>query len=603
MDQNNGADDEMMDSKKRKRRAGSNHNNPLSNARKVQVGDKQQQMQNSKANIKAQGLWHRKSGAGFDLFVQYYGGQPIGVVVTGMEDQQEQAGAGAGTSNNNNAGNKNGATNQPTKAALAPAGKSRAAKRRQKKKGKGPLNNMTEETATSTDAATPFQSEATSTSTSKSKFTDLDLELNSKSPLVQALAKHSDCRHLTPLIAALSTPLPLTFRFRTHYDPSDKSDESREHLERVEIVKDKLLSRHMHSQIVAPIPYDPTETTFQAHVISKFQLSKAAPELKALLMESTANGCIARQELGSMLPVIALAGGKFLKRGSRVLDLCASPGSKTLQALEHVVQVTAATVKGRVVANDLHPTRLESLKAAVARSGLPPTYTDRITYANFDASTFPTPKSGRLFDAIMADVPCSGDGTIRKDPHVLPLWTPDTGTALHKLQVRILKRALELCQVGGVVCYSTCTLNPVEDEAVVAAAIQAKSKSKYKLVEFPTSVLPGFIRHKGVCDWKVAGYKTEGSTPANKSDKEDESDNDLDNENENDLDSDNDFGQLKWYENYKDAREDDMANCQESLWPNPEYNHETLHMELCTRLWPQDQDTGGFFVALIQRLS
>jgi 16S rRNA C967 or C1407 C5-methylase (RsmB/RsmF family) len=437
---------------------------------------------------------------------------------------------------------------------------------------------------------------------------------------------------LTSLISALIKPLPLTFRFRTPYDTHhDKSDASREHLERVEIIKDKLLSRSMFTNMVAPVLYDPTgDTIYQAHVISKSTLTKAAPELKTLLMESTANGCLARQELASMLPVMALTGGNFLKRGSRVLDLCASPGSKTLQALEQVVMVqemtakndnggvttssTKATMKGRVVANDLHPTRLESLKAAVARSGLPEAYTNRITYANFDASTFPTPKSGRLFDVILADVPCSGDGTIRKDPHVLPLWTPDTGTALHKLQTRILKRALELCQVGGVVCYSTCSLNPVEDEAVVAAAIQAKTKSKtstpnYKLVEFPTSALPGLIRHNGVCDWKVAGYKSEANNTMtntannNGSDKDDESD---DNGNLDvliDNDNDNDFGQLKWYDNYKDACDDDMANCQESLWPKPDYNQETLHMELCTRLWPQDQDTGGFFVALIQRLS
>ena len=71
----------------------------------------------------------------------------------------------------------------------------------------------------------------------------------------------------------------------------------------------------------------------------------------------------------------------------------------------------------------------------------------------------------------MPDIPCSGEGTVRKDRHVLPLYTLKTTNELHRLQVRILVRAIPLVKVGGVVSYSTCSLNQLEDEAVVAEAL------------------------------------------------------------------------------------------------------------------------------------
>ena len=66
-------------------------------------------------------------------------------------------------------------------------------------------------------------------------------------------------------------------------------------------------------------------------------------------------------------------------------------------------------------------------------------------------------KSHKPFDCIIADVPCSGDGTIRKDGRILPSWTPSIGNSLHSTQLKILKRALILVKTGGVVCYSTCS--------------------------------------------------------------------------------------------------------------------------------------------------
>lgn len=72
------------------------------------------------------------------------------------------------------------------------------------------------------------------------------------------------------------------------------------------------------------------------------------------------------------------------------------------------------------------------------------------------------------FDRVLCDVPCSGDGTLRKAPDIWRRWTANNGNGLHALQLRIALHSAHMLRVGGRMVYSTCTFNPVEDEAVVA---------------------------------------------------------------------------------------------------------------------------------------
>ena len=501
-------------------------NNPLSSARK-DVG----------------GLWHRKSGAGYHLFLSYYGNQPPGVVTT-KEDFDKYQSRATGVALPQGSGEK------------AVMGNSRAAKKRRRKKNGTKHNSSMDVNATMSTSTT------TTTLPTQEDF-------DASHPLIQAFNSESNkYPHLTNFIYALSRPLPLTLRIRQH-EAADSSEFT------------QTLAEHF-TDFVAPVAYDPSKRIYQSVPgtnLCKFNLGHKSPELKEIVVDASMNGTLARQELGSMLPVLCLVATGAMKSGSKVLDMCASPGSKTLQALEIVVSSDKAK-KGRVIANDVHPKRLDSLREAIHRSGVPSELTERVTYTNFDASIFPFPKSKKLFDAIICDTPCSGDGTIRKDPHILPMWSPRTSNELHGLQLKILSRAMKLIKKGGVVCYSTCSLNPIEDEAVVSAALRemnADNGDSYQLLDWPKELLPGFTRRPGVDDWKVAFY------------------------NENNLEKDDDdFGSLSFYDSYEDAEEAEISEATTTFWPDSTNKSQSLHR--CSRLLPQDQDTGGFFVALIKRI-
>lgn len=516
---------------------------------------------------KAESLWHRKSGAGYHLFVEFYAKHLAAVCVSssssssgileyqGQHDNNKET-SDSRTTNSPGEQQTSSLTRKSLSGQTPGQGLSRAAKRRKKKKG----ISVTEEhnnTTTKTKAAIGDESEA-----HKKSHTNQDLW-----KAFQEKFRHDSLGSdpsFRSFLVALSNPLPLTFRLRQ----GSLDSKVQRHKIHQEIT-------FKFGSLVESVPFD--EAIYQAKksatILSKDTLSRTAPELKEFLIAQTQQGILARQELGSMLPVLALAKGGWIKSGSRVLDLCASPGSKTLQALEIVGS------SGRIKANDVNESRLNALKEASARSGMP--HVDRIKYTMHDASKYPIPQ--RLFDAIICDVPCSGDGTIRKHAHILPGWTPNTSNALHALQVSILQRAIQCVKVGGIVSYSTCSLNPVEDEAVVCAALisnlnDEKTGVKVKLEKWPA--MEGFRARPGVKSWLVADYDPQqNGVNAN------------DNENEEPT--------LRWHGSYEDAVKNGMKDACQTMWPREDCPDDIAR---CMRLFPQDHDTGGFFVALIKRL-
>jgi 16S rRNA C967 or C1407 C5-methylase (RsmB/RsmF family) len=174
--------------------------------------------------------------------------------------------------------------------------------------------------------------------------------------------------------------------------------------------------------------------------------------------------------------------------------------------------------KGVIVANDLTGVRLAALGINLQRCGVRNVLMTRMS-------------GGRIrdieFDRVLVDAPCSGTGTIRKSLKTVEMWNPKLASYLAKTQKQLLKTGFNLLKPGGTLVYSTCTLEPEEDEGVV----------DYLLKEFDDA---------SVCDIKLDIKRSE---------------------------------------------------------PVVSFEGKTYSEEVkkCLRIWPQDNDTEGFFVAKIMK--
>ena len=148
-----------------------------------------------------------------------------------------------------------------------------------------------------------------------------------------------------------------------------------------------------------------------------------------------------------------------LKESDRFLDICAAPGNKTAQALE--TPITA-------VACDLHRHRLEGLQSL------------NIPLVQLDAEK-QLPFAPASFDKILIDVPCSGTGTLGRNPEIKWRLVPDDLEALATTQRAILRNALAVLKPGGRAVYSTCSLEPQENKAVVERVLALLPE--YELVQ------------------------------------------------------------------------------------------------------------------------
>ena len=165
------------------------------------------------------------------------------------------------------------------------------------------------------------------------------------------------------------------------------------------------------------------------------------------------------QEVSSMMSVIALN----VKPGDLVLDIAASPGSKTTQI--------AATMenKGSLIANDLKIDRIKILNANLERCGV---MNCIITRNDGVGLCVRAGKSGFKFDKILLDAPCSGEGTLRSSPKTFLMWNPKMIDKLGRMQKKMFASALQCLKVGGELVYSTCTHAPEENEAVIDFALK-----------------------------------------------------------------------------------------------------------------------------------
>src|SRR3989338_4087739 len=218
------------------------------------------------------------------------------------------------------------------------------------------------------------------------------------------------------------------------------------------------------------------------------------------------------QEAASMMPPIVLEP----KEDEIILDMAASPGSKTTQIAQYMNN------RGILVANDYTTDRMKPLSINMQRCGITNAIITLMQGQWFHNANV-------KFDRILVDAPCSGTGTIRKSLKTLRIWNPNMVKRLSITQKQLLETAFNILKNNGTMVYSTCSLEPEENEAVVDFLL-----NKYENAELEEIKIKHLKKSSPIMSFEDKNY------------------------NEN--------------------------------------------IKKCLRIWPQDNDTEGFFVARIKKL-
>uniref|UniRef100_A0A8C0TMW6 tRNA (cytosine(34)-C(5))-methyltransferase n=1 Tax=Canis lupus familiaris TaxID=9615 RepID=A0A8C0TMW6_CANLF len=365
-------------------------------------------------------------------------------------------------------------------------------------------------------------------------------------------------------MGALREPLPATLRI-TGYKSHAKEilhclkNKYFKELEDLEVDGQKV-------EVPQPLSWYPEELAWHTNLSRK--ILRKSPQLEKFhqfLVSETESGNISRQEAVSMIPPLLLNAHPHHK----ILDMCAAPGSKTTQLIEMLhADMNVPFPEGFVIANDVDNKRCYLLVHQAKRLSSP-----CIMVVNHDASSIPRLQidvNGRkeilFYDRILCDVPCSGDGTMRKNIDVWKKWTTLNSLQLHGLQLRIATRGAEQLVEGGRMVYSTCSLNPIEDEAVIASLLE-KSEGALELADV-SSELPGLKWMPGITHWKV--MTKDG----------------------------------QWFAEWEDVPHSRHTQIRPTMFPpkDPE-KLQAMHLERCLRILPHHQNTGGFFVAVLVKKS
>ncbi|MFD1587140.1 RsmB/NOP family class I SAM-dependent RNA methyltransferase [Halorientalis brevis] len=175
--------------------------------------------------------------------------------------------------------------------------------------------------------------------------------------------------------------------------------------------------------------------------------------------------------------------------GERVWDACAAPGSKTTQLAAMMED------SGLLVATDNNLGRISALRSNAERLGVTNVGITREDARNHSLK----PWDGEEYDRALVDVPCSCEGTIRKNPDTLDEWSFDHVEGIAGIQKGILRRAIQATREGGTVVYSTCTFAPEENEAVLDHAL---AEEDCEMVPFDLDLESA----PGITEWQGRTY-------------------------------------------------------------------------------------------------
>ncbi|XP_055298794.1 tRNA (cytosine(34)-C(5))-methyltransferase [Sitodiplosis mosellana] len=359
------------------------------------------------------------------------------------------------------------------------------------------------------------------------------------------------------LLETIRSDLPATFRLSGSKNTAKRL---------LEIIRNEFFTKYVSESIVenvkkAPIclPWYPNQMAYQLELSRKdIRRSESHYKLHNFLIAETDAGSISRQEAVSMIPPLVLD----VKPHHKVLDMCAAPGSKTAQLIE-ALHADEAIPSGFVVANDVDNNRCYMLVHQAKRLNSP-----CFVVVNQDSSCMPafrTPEGSILkFDRILCDVPCTGDGTMRKNPDIWKKWHLGNALNLHGTQYRIARRGAEMLDIGGRLVYSTCSLNPVENESVLHRLLK-DAEGALELVD-GSELVPGLKYAPGISYWELSDKNCE-----------------------------------KFYKTFDEVPKELHTQIRPQMFPPSADEVAKYSLDKCMRILPHFQNTGGFFVAALTK--
>ncbi|DAZ93787.1 TPA: hypothetical protein N0F65_009909 [Lagenidium giganteum] len=323
----------------------------------------------------------------------------------------------------------------------------------------------------------------------------------------------------------------------------------------------KLVGGDEHLVTFAPVEWVGGNHVWKLTLDSKaFRKCQPLADLSNYFRTQCQLGTLLRQEpTTSIIPTFLNA-----QPGEMVLDLCGGG--------EHRAPIIAETLcngKGVLVVNE----RDSNVAAAAVRSvNRTLAKSPEVVVTAHKPSDFPLPydeASGAMattgpFDRVICCAPCSGDGLVRKIPEKWRTWSPANAWKFHLSQLAVASKALALAKVGGHVLYATRSLNPIEDEAVVAELLRAGQRA-YELVDL-SEILPDLVRGQGIASWPV-------------------------------LDA-----EMNQVASWEEASTELKKSLRPSMWPPTGSEQEQMHLDRCVRLLPHQNDTYGLFIAVLKKV-
>eukprot|EP00928_Gymnodinium_smaydae_P037605 TRINITY_DN26073_c0_g1_i1.p1 TRINITY_DN26073_c0_g1~~TRINITY_DN26073_c0_g1_i1.p1 ORF type:complete len:741 (-),score=100.23 TRINITY_DN26073_c0_g1_i1:166-2388(-) len=301
-------------------------------------------------------------------------------------------------------------------------------------------------------------------------------------------------------------------------------------------------------------------------------------------------GSLAFQELVSIVPALLLAP----EPSHLCMDLCSAPGNKSVQLLK-ALESGPNGPTGAVVCCEVDAHRC----CIVLQRQLAKVHSPAACAVFANASSFPylyDGTSGTKLDIsrILTDVPCSGDGTARKNTAVFTSWKRRESLELFSKQRSILMRAFALLAPGGILVYSTCSLNPLENEAVVLSSLRRWHRDMDETCHTMMELLDaravcasvcGLLCDEGVTKWCVPAPERGGAIFARWDDVP---------------------AELRFIDGVGPKEQSSKYPLREEMFPAEDSSMPAGIARLddlkrCARFYPQRNNTGGFFVAMFRK--